>query len=883
MKKHIFLSVLFLAALASCTDETSLFLEEDLIEKVSFVVKDYEVGMPMTRSSLSSALKITWAENDKIGVFPTKGDQISFQILPDHSGQNHATFDSGGWALRQNYTYAAYYPYSVDNTTYSRTAEAIPFSYIGQAQSENDNTAHIGKYDYMYAISTSPTAGVAEFSFNHYGCLLNIPVSVPLSGTYTNLRIATEEAWLISEASININTGEQIDAKYTDHLDLKLNNLELGEGETLNAWMMMAPVNLYGKKMHLTLQSATANDLTIEVDGQNFLSSKAYVLSEDWSGTVDDALPYVTITSDTEGTFGISRYLTNMQYKVGNGQWTDYTMEEVPFGGSLGAIKLRAQSETGTAISPTEKAVISLSSTLTNVKVSGDLRTLVNYADYENTDLSNARFLELFAFCSPIVSAKDLIIPNPMTKETYGHFFAGCSNLTEAPALPAMQLSPACYVGMFWNCTSLVDAPELPATQLADYCYYTMFYGCSSLIQAPVLPAKTLVTSCYYQMFSGCTKLNYICMMGETGPENAFTDWMKDVAPMYGTGTLVFNSSASYSITSAANSNGWWYTPQPNTLGQVPNNITVDDNTVEYLTLSSTTQGEMHLSQEVKTLEYSVGGGEWKELGTGTVSFGGGMGDLRLRGMSPYGTARNEENYANMIFSGSESNLSVSGNLMTLVNYKNYRHTNFDNTRCRFIALFAGSDIESAKNLYIPFTWSNLSYHILFVGCKKLVEPPTFNDFEAAIPFCYFAMFDSCISLKKGPELPSKILLHGCYQFMFSNCTSLTIPSELPATQLGTGCYSGMFDGCTSLTYAPTLPAKELPGSCYARMFNGCSRLNYIKMLATSAQANAFGTSESDSWVSGVSSTGTLVIKSGFNPNTNFNYIPSGWSVQYEY
>ncbi len=85
--------------------------------------------------------------------------------------------------------------------------------------------------------------------------------------------------------------------------------------------------------------------------------------------------------------------------------------------------------------------------------------------------------------------------------------FRGCTSLTQAPALPAMNLAEECYNCMFWGCTSLTQAPALPAMNLAEECYYGMFWGCTSLTQAPALPAMNLAVRCYYGMFYRCTSL----------------------------------------------------------------------------------------------------------------------------------------------------------------------------------------------------------------------------------------------------------------------------------------------------------------------------------------------------------------------------------------
>ena len=104
---------------------------------------------------------------------------------------------------------------------------------------------------------------------------------------------------------------------------------------------------------------------------------------------------------------------------------------------------------------------------------------------------------------------------------------------------------------------------------------------------------------------------------------------------------------------------------------------------------------------------------------------------------------------------------------------------------------------------------------------------------------------------------------------------------ELPATTLREGCYYNMFYGCTNLTKAPVLPAATLVDKCYKEMFQGCSNLNYVKCL-TENPGNSSQSFTTD-WLSGVSSSGTFVKKSGVTKWwTGSGGIPSGWTVTEE-
>ena len=85
---------------------------------------------------------------------------------------------------------------------------------------------------------------------------------------------------------------------------------------------------------------------------------------------------------------------------------------------------------------------------------------------------------------------------------------------------------------MFSGCTSLLTAPSsLKPTVLTESCYKYMFQGCSKITKAPELPAIDLANSnagCCDYMFDGCSSLNYIkCLATSTGNT---TNWVRNVA-----------------------------------------------------------------------------------------------------------------------------------------------------------------------------------------------------------------------------------------------------------------------------------------------------------------------------------------------------------------
>lgn len=268
---------------------------------------------------------------------------------------------------------------------------------------------------------------------------------------------------------------------------------------------------------------------------------------------------------------------------------------------------------------------------------------------------------------------------------------------------------------------------------------------------------------------------------------------------------------------------------------------------IPYLTFSCATEQPLFMTEAVSTLEYSLNGGAWQELGTNHVIFGGEYGDIRFRGKSLTGTATDSSHYSGFVFDEYyDADVVCSGDIRTLIDYQHYKTV--DTSNARFISLFSYSPITTAPLL------------------------PATNIADK----CYYSMFEGCARLTKAPELPATSLKEDCYSSMFYKCTNLINAPELPAKTLVKGCYGGMFWDCTSLTKAPELPATTLANYCYNSMFKGCTNLSYIKMMATDISA----TYCLNNWITDVASNGTLLKNAAATWNDD-GIVPSGWQVAY--
>ena len=239
----------------------------------------------------------------------------------------------------------------------------------------------------------------------------------------------------------------------------------------------------------------------------------------DWTGgtitggnTEECPTPYITFTAEGKQTFKMTTkgtyQINGLEYSLNDGDWKSVVAggEGVTFGGANGDLRLRGTKHNGTADDAGNYSTITFTDETVNVACTGDIRTLLDWRNYNIVETKNARFCSLFENCSVLTSAPELPATTLAT-DCYYEMFYGCKSLTSAPKLPATTLANSCYGSMFRYCRNLTSAPELPATTLANYCYKGMFSVCTKLTSAPELPATTLANSCYYGMFSNCTSL----------------------------------------------------------------------------------------------------------------------------------------------------------------------------------------------------------------------------------------------------------------------------------------------------------------------------------------------------------------------------------------
>ena len=450
---------------------------------------------------------------------------------------------------------------------------------------------------------------------------------------------------------------------------------------------------------------------------------------------IQSTTPYITFTAKATTEFKWYGAIDKLEYSLNNGKWISLpTYWSITFGGKHGTLRLRGKSSIGT-----NDGRISFGYS-TPVVCSGDIRTLVDYENYNYVDTSNATFCYLFSDCSNLTTAPDLLA-TALAPNCYKGMFAWCTNLTAAPKLPATTLAPNCYDRMFYNCSSLINAPELPATTLASNCYYEMFESCTGLTAAPELPATTLAPHCYDRMFYNCSSLITAPkkLPATTLAPHCYDSMFANCINLTAAPKLPATTLADYCYKSM--------------FFECDSLITAPE-------LPATTLAEGCY----QSMFHSCG-------------------NLTAAPKLPATTLA--PNCYDSMFA-SCINLTAAPKLpaTTLAPYC------YDNMfyNCR--------SLITAPNLPAT-TLAQNCYDSMFVNCINLTAAPKLPATTLA-PNCYEGMFYGCENITAAPKLPATTLAPYCYASMFKY-SNLTTSPELPATTLADYCYYSMFSYCKNL------------------------------------------------------------------------------------
>ena len=487
------------------------------------------IGETTTDTEGARSTAINWQSTDQISVFDGANENCQFSTKGFNADAPSCTFE--GNVTKLAIDYIAVYPY----TESAKISEGV----ISGVTLPATQTAVAGSFDPKAALMAAKTvSGERELAFKNL--VGYVKVATDFECKKIELCAASGEK-LAGAGTITFTDGTP-SFTLDEGAESTITLLPAGDG-TLAAgktYYIAVPAGTLHAGWNI---SFTATDEKVySRQGTKPIQFKTNTVTNLGTIELDDLIPYVTFTAESEQTFnmycnhfslGENEYF---EYSVGGGQWVRFReiIENIKFGGSHGNLRLRGKSSKGTSTDDDDNYFFSeiiFTTENSPVDCTGDIRTLIDYENYANANTTNARFCKLFwntplrtapslpaqslasrcyrymfSGCTLLATAPELPAES-LASHCYEYMFNNCHALTKAPALPAKTLASSCYSGMFSDCKALAKAPKLPAETLAEHCYDGMFSYCTALTTAPELPAQSLASSCYQNMFYGCTSL----------------------------------------------------------------------------------------------------------------------------------------------------------------------------------------------------------------------------------------------------------------------------------------------------------------------------------------------------------------------------------------
>ena len=308
---------------------------------------------------VNKGISFSWQYDDAIGVYTTKGTRIKHWALDVSGDGKAASFSSYGWSLVEDSKYYLYYPYNNSYFVNDTPITGLPITFEGQVQSGNNSLSHIADYDYMIGEGNTDVNS-ADFTLTHLCSVVRIEYVSPKSAVYTNVALRTTDNLFCKTADMNLETQSMNPTGKDSFTKLALDRIEVEEGETLVAYMVVAPVDLSGWDVKLAITSEDGEEIEFDVHANELRAGKLYLLNT--TGIEEKELsskhrasslkePYVTtadIPIDTDSEIIVTD-INQIKYDQPQGNEKIYT---------LSGIRTRESSAKGILIRNGKKVII---------------------------------------------------------------------------------------------------------------------------------------------------------------------------------------------------------------------------------------------------------------------------------------------------------------------------------------------------------------------------------------------------------------------------------------------------------------------------------------------------------------------------------------------
>lgn len=255
-----------LLLISSCTSEDSVVEKNEQVYSITVLCDELKNGDNSTRVTIdlsTGSPTFPFQVTDTLGIFPATGDQVSFP-LSGNAGSTSATFDGGGWRLKDGMIYYAYLPFSRVNYTAESQRNKIPISFLGQKQSTPNSTSEIGNFVYMSSEGAAPEKSMLRFQLHHVGALARVGITVPAAATYSRLYILAEDDVFLTQGALDLASNEVTltPVRRSNRIELNLSNQKFTSsdiGSSYNYYMMIPPCDCGDQSLKIVMVDSYGN------------------------------------------------------------------------------------------------------------------------------------------------------------------------------------------------------------------------------------------------------------------------------------------------------------------------------------------------------------------------------------------------------------------------------------------------------------------------------------------------------------------------------------------------------------------------------------------------------------------------------------------------
>ena len=298
-----------------------------------------------TGEGTSKSTAINWQSTDKISVFDGANKNCQFSTKNFSTETNSCTFEGTVTAVATDYT--AVYPYTEGAT--------ISEGVISGISLPATQTAVEGSFDPKAALMAAKTVnGGRELAFKNL--VGYVKVTMDFDCKKIELCAASGEK-LAGAGTITFTDGTP-SFTIDEGAESTITLLPAGEG-TLAAgktYYIAVPAGILAAGWNISFTAKNGNVYSRQ--GTKPIQFKTNTVTNLGTIKLDDLIPYVTFTAESEQTFNM--YCNNFplgeneyfEYSVGGGQCVRFReiIENIKFGGSHGNLRLRGKSSKGTSL-----------------------------------------------------------------------------------------------------------------------------------------------------------------------------------------------------------------------------------------------------------------------------------------------------------------------------------------------------------------------------------------------------------------------------------------------------------------------------------------------------------------------------------------------------